>query len=55
MNTELSAIIESLVFTADSALSTDRICELLSEYQRDEIKTALAEMVCFSSGAGRGL
>ncbi|MDD5105778.1 MAG: SMC-Scp complex subunit ScpB [Desulfuromonadaceae bacterium] len=45
MNSELPAIIESLVFTADSALSTDRICELLPEFDRNEIKTALSELV----------
>ena len=42
MNPELSAIIESLIFTAESALSTDRICELLNEFERDDIKSALA-------------
>jgi segregation and condensation protein B len=45
MNNELSSIIECLVFTADSALSTDRICELLNEFERSEIKAALAELV----------
>jgi segregation and condensation protein B len=43
MNSELSAIIESLIFTAESSLSTDRICELLNEFERDQIKAALAE------------
>jgi segregation and condensation protein B len=47
MNSELSAIIESLVFTAEAALSTDRICELLSEFERSEIKSALAELAAF--------
>ncbi len=45
MNAELSSIIESLLFTAESALSTDRLCELLHEFERDEIKAVLAEMV----------
>ncbi len=45
MNSELSSIIESLIFTADSALSTDRLCDLLDEYERDEIKASLAEIV----------
>ncbi len=47
MNAELSPIIESLIFTAESALSTDRICELLNEFERNEIKSALAELVEF--------
>lgn len=54
MNSELSAIIESLVFTAESALSTDRICDLLEEFERDEIKAALAEIVAHHQGRGGG-
>lgn len=53
MNPELSSIIESLIFTAESPLSTDRICELLNEFERDEIKSALAESVaCHQERAG---
>jgi segregation and condensation protein B len=54
MNSELSAIIESLIFTADSALSTDRLCDLLGEYQRDAIKSALAEIVALYQGRAGG-
>lgn len=54
MNSELVAIIESLVFTAESALSTDRICDLLEEFGRDEIKAALAEIVAHHQGRGGG-
>lgn len=42
MDSALPAIIESLVFTADAPLPTERICELLSEFERDEVKCALA-------------
>lgn len=45
MNCDLSSIIESLIFTAESALSTDRICELLHEFERGEIKSALSDLV----------
>jgi segregation and condensation protein B len=45
MPSELSSIIESLIFTAESALSADRICELLQEYERDEVRSALSELV----------
>lgn len=54
MNSELSAIIESLVFTAESAMSTDRICELLHEFERDEIKSVLIEMVAYYQGRAGG-
>jgi segregation and condensation protein B len=47
VNSGLSSIIESLIFAADSALSTDRICELLHEFGQDEIKSALAEAVAY--------
>lgn len=53
MNPELPSIIESLIFSAESALSTDRICELLDEFDRNEIKSALSEMVtCYHDRAG---
>ena len=54
MNSELSSIIESLIFTAESALSIDRICELLSEYERDQIKSALAGTFAYYQGRGGG-
>jgi segregation and condensation protein B len=44
MSSELSAIIESIIFTAESPLSTDRICDLLNEFSREEIRSALAEL-----------
>lgn len=47
MNTELSSIIESLIFSADAAISTDRICDVLTEFERDEIKVALKELLNF--------
>ena len=54
MNSELSAIIESLIFTADSALSTDRICDLLTEFERGEVKSALSGLVEYHQGRGGG-
>lgn len=41
----LSAIIESLLFTADSPVSLDRLSELLPEYERTDIRNALTELV----------
>jgi len=50
----LSAIIESVIFAAESPLSLDRICELLQEYERDSIKSSLAELGRFHDGRGGG-
>jgi len=54
MSSELSAIIESLVFTSESALSTDRLSELLHEFDRDSVKAALSELVEYHSSRGGG-
>jgi segregation and condensation protein B len=54
MNTELSAILESLIFSAETALSLDRLCDLLAEFERSDIKTALAELVTFHQERGGG-
>jgi segregation and condensation protein B len=54
MNAELPAIIESLVFTAEAPLTTDRICELLDEFERDQIKSALAEVAAWHQARGGG-
>ena len=50
----LPAIIECIVFSAESALSVDRLCELLPEFERDEIKVALATLAesCDERGGG---
>jgi len=50
----LPAIIESIIFAADSALSLDRLCEMLPEYERSAIKAALTELVEFHEGRGGG-
>ncbi len=54
MSSELSAIIESIIFTADSPLSLDRLCDLLTEFERSVIKTTLAELVDQHQGRGGG-
>jgi segregation and condensation protein B len=50
----INAIIESLIFAAESPLSLDRICELLPEFERDEVKTALADLSQTHEGRGGG-
>lgn len=50
----LNAIIESLIFAAESPLSLDRISELLPEFDRAAIRGALAELGGFHEGRGGG-
>ncbi|MBI2355349.1 MAG: SMC-Scp complex subunit ScpB [Deltaproteobacteria bacterium] len=50
----LNAIIESLIFAADSPLSLDRICDLLPEYEREAVKAALDELGRFHEERGGG-
>lgn len=55
MNTKLSAIIESLIFSTDSALSIERICDLLNEFDRSDIKAALSELLEYYHGREGGI
>ena len=41
---DLKHIVESLVFVSDAPLSLDRICVLLEEYERADIRAALMEL-----------
>jgi segregation and condensation protein B len=41
----LSAIVESIIFSADTPLSLDKLCELLPEYGRPAIRDCLADLV----------
>lgn len=43
----LSAIIESLVFCSDAPITLDRLCELLREHERTDIRNALHELATF--------
>jgi segregation and condensation protein B len=54
MNSDLSPIIESLLFTAEVPLSTDRLCELLHEFEREEIKAVLTGLVDSYHGRAGG-
>ncbi|MEI6207980.1 MAG: SMC-Scp complex subunit ScpB [Desulfuromonadales bacterium] len=54
MPSELTAIIESLFFTAESPLSTDRICELLPEFDRGSVRCALSELAEYHQNRSGG-
>ena len=43
----LTRAIEGLLFAADTPMSLDRLCELLSEYERGDVREALAELVAW--------
>jgi len=51
----LPAIIESLIFTAESALPLDRLCDMLPEFDRDDVRGALAELVGSHEGRDGGI
>lgn len=54
MATELSGIIESLIFTSESPLSNGRLSELLHEFDPDDIRIALSELIAYHAGRGGG-
>jgi segregation and condensation protein B len=43
------------MFTAETALSLDRLCEMLPEFERDDIRAALAGLVGSHEGRGGGV
>ena len=51
----LPAILECILFTAETAISLDRLSEVLPEFGRDDIRAALAELVDDCEGRGGGL
>ena len=52
---QLTAIIESIIFTAESPLSLDRLCEVLTEFERSEIRAALSELAAGFEGRNGGI
>jgi len=52
---ELKSIIESLLFVADAPVSLDRLCSLLEEFDRSEVREALTVLVTEFGGHGRGV
>lgn len=51
----LPSILECLIFTSESTLSLDRLCDMLPEFGRDDIRAALAELVGTLEGRGGGV
>ena len=51
----LKSIVESLIFVADSPVSLDRLCALLEEFDRNEVRDALAALCEEYGGEERGV
>jgi segregation and condensation protein B len=53
--TALRGIVESLLFVADAPLSVDRLCAVLEEFPREEVRAALADLAGDYQESGRGM
>lgn len=51
----LKSIVESLIFVSDTPVTLDRLCTLLEEYDRNEVREALAALTADYGGEGRGV
>jgi segregation and condensation protein B len=51
----LKSLVESLIYVADSPITFDRLCGILEEYDRDEIRSAIVELQNDSDLPGRGI
>ncbi|MRR36098.1 SMC-Scp complex subunit ScpB, partial [bacterium] len=52
---DLKSIVESLLFVADAPVTLDRLCSLLEEFDRGEVRDALNAVAEAYSGEGRGV
>jgi len=53
--TSLKSVVESLLFVSDAPLTLDRLCSILEEYDRDDIRDALADLDADYMKEGRGI
>lgn len=51
----LKSIVESILFVAEAPLSLDRLCEVLEEFERADVRQALTEIAADCSAPGRGV
>ncbi len=52
---DLKPIIEALIFVSDSPLTVDRLCDILSEYTREEIRSSILDLLNDYNASGRGV
>ncbi len=50
----LQAAIESIIFASDSPVSIERLAQALPEYEREEIRKAMKELISFHEKRGGG-
>jgi len=48
-------VVESLMFVADAPLTLDRLCSILEEYERQDIRAAIEELLADYRQAERGI
>ena len=53
--TDLKGVVESLLFVTDAPLTLDRLCAVLEEYDREEIRASLAMLADDCQQQGRGV
>lgn len=51
----LKSIVESILFVSEVPVSLDRLCDLLPEFERSQIRQAIDELVAVFSIEGRGI
>jgi len=51
----LKQIVESIIFVTDSPLTLDRLCSILEEFEREEIREAIASITVECRESGRGV
>jgi segregation and condensation protein B len=55
IDVSIKQIIESIIFVSDSPLPLDRLCSILEEFERDEIRKALESITAECKAGGRGI
>ena len=53
--TSLKSVVESLMFVADAPLTLDRLCSILEEYERPDIRAAVEALLAEYRQAERGI
>lgn len=52
---DLKPIIEALIFVSDAPLTVERLCDILSEYKREEIRASVTNLLDDYSSSDKGI